>query len=82
MLAFNSLLPVVVLLLHHVSSHPLFGPEEDTADTAEDRVTQHVPVIKTRVTRVTPFLLDYFHINFIVPRTSPGIDVSGPTYVK
>jgi hypothetical protein len=53
MLAFSSLLPVVVLLVHHVSSHPLFGPEEYTPDTAEDRATQHVPVIKTRVARVT-----------------------------
>ena len=53
MLAFISLLPVVLVLLHHVSSHPLFGPEENPTDTAEDRATQHVLVLKTRVTRVT-----------------------------
>ena len=59
MLAFISLLPVV-MLLHHVSSHPLSGPEEDTADTAQDRANQHEQVLKTRVTRVTIFSSSMF----------------------
>ena len=49
MLVFSSLLPVlVVVLLHHVFSHP----ETDTPDTAKDTVTQHVQVLKTSITLV------------------------------
>ena len=81
MLAFSSLLPVVVVLLHHVSSHPLPGSEAATADTAEDRDTQHVPVLKTRVTRVTHSLFNG-HNNSIISRTPPGITGSGQTHTK
>ena len=80
MLAFISLLPVV-MLLHHVSSHPLSGPEEDTADTAQDRDNQHEQVLKTRVTQVTHSLFNV-HINSLIPRTLPGITGSGPSQMK
>ena len=73
-----SVLPVVVVLLHHVSSHPLPGSE---ADTAEERDTQHVPVLKTRVTWVAHFLLNG-HNNYLIPRTPPGITGSGQTHTK
>ena len=80
MLTITSLLPVVVLLLlfHHVSSHPL--PEAVTvytADTAEDIVTQH----KQLSTMVTTSLC-YVHIKPIIPRTSTGTTDSGPPYTK